>query len=197
MFKKSLLVAATILSAFTVNANEFYTVLGAGYSETDSDNASLDGTSYKLGFGYELDRQWYVEAGFQQLLDEKALPPTTNSQFENGFDAQGFYVAFLGKASAQNGELFYRVGVMTVDVEEVSYFDGSQSCAQGLGSEFTVATQTYTRCTYDDSMIAGVFGLGFDFRMGKNIMIRTEVEHLRGEDDIEINAAYIGVRYNF
>ena len=196
------------LCFFTVNllaAENLYGVASLGYSDFDSDFAveQPENAGYKLTLGYQVDRQWYVEFGFQQFADQSlqlSLPTTLNDaeNFEAKIQGNAVYAALLGKARGQLGELFYRLGVLNTDVRGQSLSVGSVLCNQGTATVFSVDSgEEYTLCDYDEGGIAGVVGLGFDFFLTARAMIRVEAEHIRGQDDLTINAVYVGLRYNF
>jgi len=163
--------------------SNFYGILSAGYAQSEVDDFELDKASYKFGIGYELNRQWYIEAGYQSLGEVNA-----GEQAElTGSDVAEFsavYLAALGKASGQFGELFYRAGVMRVDASVQSAT--ALSCPAGP-----------TVCRIDNSLLAGVLGLGFDFYIHHSTMLRFEVEYIKGEQDYTAAAAYLGLRLNF
>lgn len=186
------LFAILILSIFSFSASaerNIYGVLSAGYAQNEIDDFEFDKSSYKLGIGYELSRQWYIEAGFQSLGEQNA-----GEQFEQINDdvveIAGLYLSALGKARGQYGELFYRLGVMRADAEVQSV--ANLSCANS--PETAIENNV---CRIDDSLMAGVFGLGFDVFIHHSTMVRFEVEHIRGEQDFAASAAYIGIRLNF
>jgi len=200
MFKKlvfSLLASNLLATQVFAQQHEFYTVLGAGYSESKSQLVDDKGASYRFGVGYELHRQWNLELGYQQLINEEFQTPGANNNAKDGIEAGAIYLTLLGKASAESGELFYRIGALSIDIEEQQFHSESTTCSAGQGTSLTVGDQSYTQCSLDDTVIAGVIGIGYDVRISSNVLIRTEVEHIKGEDDVEFNAAYIGLRYNF
>jgi hypothetical protein len=194
------------LCFFTFNliaAEDIYGVVSLGYSNSEFAVEQPNNTSYKLTLGYQVDRQWYAEFGFQQLADQSlqlSLPTTLNEaqSYEPKIQATALYAALLGKARGQMGELFYRLGILKTDIRGQSLTAGSLVCKQGTATIFSVDSgEEYTLCDYDEGGIAGVVGLGFDFFLTARSMIRVEAEHIRGQNDLTINAAYIGLRYNF
>ncbi len=182
--------------------DKMYGVISGGYTESEFDLTKADTASYKFAVGYQFHRQWYLELGYQQLADEDlaSVLPTTLEEvdsFEPGLQGDALFAAFLGKAGNNMGELFYRVGILKADMKGQSLIPQG-SCEVGEGSDFALGTgENYTLCRYDDSNVAAVLGIGFDFYVGARSMVRFEVEHIRGENDLAINAAYLGVRYNF
>lgn len=197
------IVFLTLCTCNAIAADNLYGVFNLGYS--DAEFAMSDGKSatYKLGVGYQFDRQWYAEFGFQQLADEslqRDLPGTLEAaqNYQNGMKGIGLYAAVLGKASSQIGELYYRLGVLNTDIEGQSLLTGSAACELGVATEFNVASgDTFTLCDYDEGGVAGVIGIGFDFYLGTKTMLRAEVEHIQGQNDLQVSAGYIGIRYNF
>ena len=118
--------------------------------------------------------------------------------FESGMEGGALFAAFLGKASGNMGELFYRIGVLNTDIKSQQLLSGVTECELGQATSVNLgADGQYTYCQYDEGGIAGVVGLGFDFFIGPRTMIRAEVEHVSGENGLQVNAAYLGFRYNF
>lgn len=203
-----LLLCSFLLSFSSINVaaevGDIYALVGVGYAESDVNGLDSDETSYRLAVGYEFHRQWYVELGYNQLssgFDSKALPTTVQeaeSFNSGGVDASGLFLGFLGKASGASGELFYRLSVMTLSVKSDSVMNVNDSCDVGDQSTIVVDTgENYLFCSADESVIAGGLGLGFDFNLTNNWKFRLEYEHIRGEDDIQFNTAYAGIRYTF
>ena len=118
------------------------------------------------------------EAGYMNLFDY------TESNENGSVDAQSeaLYLAVLGKASSTTGELFYKLGVARVDV----------SATLSCGTDAVPAT-----CGYDEGLAAGLVGLGFDYYVSQNAMIRFEYTYLGGEDSFSTNMLNLGLRYNF
>lgn len=198
-----LIVLFTIMMCHQAQATDkMYGVFSAGFTDSEFDLSKAENASYKFAVGYQFDRQWYLELGYQQLADEDLVTVMPASladvdAFEPGLQGDALFAAFLGKAGNQMGELFYRVGIMRADMKGQSLISEGQ-CEVGVGNDFALATgENFTLCSYDESNIAGVLGIGFDFFVGARSMVRLEVEHIRGENDLAINAAYLGFRYNF
>lgn len=180
-----------------------YGVSTIGAANTEFSSADLTSMSYKLGIGYQIERQWYFEAGFQKLANDSLATelPSSMAQLQDGsmpLDATALYAAFLGKAAGPAGELFYRVGLLKTDTKGQQVLQGEQSCALGKGTSIALsAEETYTFCEFDEGGIAGVIGIGFDFFIGPRTMLRTEIEYIKGENNFTASAAYLGLRYNF
>lgn len=202
-FTRLLCVALTLcFIPQTFATEDVYGVVSVGYSETDFDLNGVDGATYKFAVGYQIHPQWYAELGFQQLADEsftRQIPTDLSAvdSFNPGMEGNAIFASLLGKASSSMGELFYRVGVLNADVKSQSLLVGT-SC--DLGSYTAVSLETgenYALCEYDEGVIGGVFGIGFDYFIGVNMMVRTEIEHIKGEHGLEASSGYIGIRYNF
>lgn len=197
------MITLCFFSANLLAAEDLYGVVSLGYSDSDFAVEHPQNAGYKLTLGYQVDRQWYAEFGFQQLADQSlqlSLPTTLNDaeNFEEEVQINAIYAALLGKARGRLGELFYRLGVLKTDVRGQSLSAGALLCNQGTATVFSVDSgEEYTLCDYDEGGIAGVVGLGFDFFLTARAMIRVEVEHIKGQNDLTINAAYVGLRYNF
>lgn len=195
----------TLTGIFSQNAfsdGDLYGVVAGGYGKTDFETNDVDHGAYKFGIGYQFDRQWYAEFGYQQLANQSLVDtlPTTSlglEETEFGLKANAIYAAVLGKAGSRTGELFYRLGVMNIDVEGQHLSDTGQ-CDFGDTRMFSVDGDAQMAvCEYDEGVFGGVIGIGFDFYLGVNVMLRTEVEHITGENGLKHNAGYIGLRYNF
>ncbi|MDF2180049.1 outer membrane beta-barrel protein [Aliiglaciecola sp. CAU 1673] len=179
-----------------------YGLLTLGYADADQGQASEKGMGYSFAMGYELNKQWVVELGFQQLLDEDgAVPPNASAPLgeSDTFKADALFVAMLGKASSSMGTLFYRVGLMSAKVESRTFLASTDSCDRGV--EQVIAPQadasSFLSCTVDDTHMAGMLGLGFDFRLAPSFYLRTEIQHIRGEEDFQANTLQLGLRYDF
>ncbi|GGD69177.1 outer membrane beta-barrel protein [Lacimicrobium alkaliphilum] len=180
---------------------DMYGLLGLNYAEADQEEITAKGPGYSFAMGYEFHRQWFVELGYQQVIDEEtdALTPTNlGSEDTNSVTGDAIYAAVLGKAASQAGTLFYRLGVMSIKWQADSYLPEGGECASGARSQIAVnATLNATRCAVDDTVLAGVVGLGFDFTLTETVDLRLEAQHIRGEDDLQVNLVQLGVRYNF
>ena len=196
-------VACLLTSPLSMATENIYGIFSAGFTDAEFDTNSTDGASYKLGLGYQFHRQWYLEMGYQQLADEgmaTRLPATVEEaqNFRPGMEGNALFLAFLGKASNKMGELFYRVGVVKADVKGQKLLDGQTECNLGAANTITVTGgQDYTLCQYDEGSVGGLIGIGFDFFVTPRAMLRVEIEHIRGENELSVNAAHIGFRYNF
>lgn len=177
------LVVFCCASVSSVQATEnLYAVISAGYADSEFAQYSGGSVAYKLAMGHEFHPQWYVEGGYQRLASDEA----DAGDLLIGLEGDALFISVLGKASSREGELFYRLGAMRADL---------------TGYRLESSTCDNAPCTiesaYDDGIIAGAVGIGFDWYVGLNTMVRFEVEHISGEDSFQSNAAYIGFRYNF
>lgn len=178
-----------------------YFLIAPSFNDVEVSEASSSGAGLALAFGTEIHPQWYAEVGFNLAASdfEQLSAPTSlqDSELTAGIDAAGAYFSFLGKATGQSGELFYKLGVMTIGYETSTRIAGEQSCNEGQQTQYPVSDGTVTQCDFDDTAIAGVIGAGFDFFVGYRGQIRFQVEHVRGDNDVQINSAQLGYRYNF
>mgnify|MGYP000064816114 FL=1 len=197
------LLLGRFLSLHSLAADNLYTVFSAGYSNLDLSEESNDGLNYKIAFGYQIDPQWYVEAGYQQLIHDKLYVtevPNADDVINGESVQQGdaLFLAFLGKASGPMGELFYRLGVLKTDLRGQQLLAGDLACEMGSKNSLMIANYgAATLCDYDESGVAGVIGLGFDYFIDTRTMLRGEIEYIKGQDNLTVTAATIGVRYNF
>jgi hypothetical protein len=197
------LVLSWILSLQTLAADNLYTVFSVGYSDVEFDQDSNKGLGYKMAFGYQIDPQWYVEAGYQQLIHDKLysteLPSAAdvaNAEVVQQGDA--LFLSFLGKASSPTGELFYRLGLLKTDIRGQQLLAGVRECEFGQANVLAITDfGTATMCDYDESGVAGVLGIGFDYFVGARTMLRAEIEYIKGQDNLTVTTANIGLRYNF
>ena len=194
------LLGTLLLSANLQAADNLYSLVSVSYSELDYAAQSFDDINYKFALGYQIDRQWYAEFGYQQLVDQDAaqLAPETSQQaddFEGQAQGDALYAALLGKAASEMGELFYKIGVMKIDIKGQALVESEQSCSLGQASPLQSAN--YQVCDYDEGSVAGIFSLGFDFYLSEKTMLRTEVEYIKGQDKLEATLVQVGIRYNF
>lgn len=190
-------------TASAIELQGIYAVASAGYVESDVNNVDDDDNGFGVAVGYQFHRQWYAEIGFKQLASgyKQAPQPGTvqvAENFSSGTDASTIYLSVLGKARGTLGELYYRLSVMNLSVQNDTVSSGNNTCDIGNGSQFQVSTgEDYTLCEADESTIAAGIGLGFDFNVSKSSMVRFEFEHIRGKSDIQLNTITLGYRYNF
>jgi|GEM_PF-217040 len=192
--KQAMALIATLSGLIgSANADSFYGVFSVGYVQNDNQTMEVNSPSYKLGVGYQIAPQWYIETGFQ-LLAEENVDSTELAIDEQQLEASGIFIAALGKAVGQSGELFYRVGVMKADLK--GQYQATGPC-QSNAQLSTVGGDGLTVCRFDDGILAGVVGLGYDFYISPSLLVRAEAEHIRGESDYSANAFYVGLRVNF
>ncbi len=183
MIKKLATLACCVSLTFCAQATEkMYGVVTSGYTDLKFVGQELDNANYALALGHQFKRQWYAEAGIRELIDDKGEM--------SSMKASSLYLAVLGKAGHQVGELFYKFGVMKIDVEGYAPVDEGK-CSLGDVSSIT------GRCEYDEGILGGMVALGFDYHMSLKTMVRLELEHIRGENDFKANVINLGIRYNF
>ena len=177
MFRSAIVASALCLGLVTANVEateKMYAVVSAGYADSEFAQYSDGSAAYKLAIGHQIHPQWYVEGGYQKIATDDSDSATAL----DSLDGDALFLSVLGKASSRDGELYYRLGIMRADL---------------VGNQ----TVDDTIQPYDNGVLAGVVGVGFDWYVGLNTMVRFEVEHISGEDSFQSNAAYIGFRYNF
>lgn len=191
-------IASLVIATSSAATEDLYLIIGGGYTDLKTDLGESSGGSYRLGVGYQIHPQWYMELGYQQLAGDKVgVDPEVGAGFESELDGDALYAGFLGKASGRTGELFYRLGVLNTDIKGRSVL-AEGNCVNGSPMPAVVgASDGLVLCEFDEGGVAGVFGVGFDFYLGTHTMLRTEIEHIRGEHGLSTNAAYLGLRYNF
>jgi len=171
-----------LFSPCSIATENIYGVISGGFADSEFSASSVDGASYKFAIGHQFHPQWYVEAGYQRIADEGG--DANSLAYTEILEGDALSISVLGKAGSRQGELFYRLGLMRADMMG---YTASADCSADC-VEFD---------SYDDAVFAGVVGIGYDWYIGLNSMIRFEVEHIAGEDSLQVNAAYIGFRYNF
>lgn len=198
-----LLVVGIFFSVQVLSAERNYAIFSLGFSDLEYSAQETDGMAYKLGIGHQFHPQWYIEAGYQQLINESLFVSEmpSASQFENGdskLQADALFVALLGKASGRMGELFYRLGLLKTDIRGQQLFTGEHTCDVGQANLVQMDTNAVnTICDYDNSGVAAVMGLGFDYFIGARTMLRSEVEYIKGSDNLTVTTLSVGIRYNF
>lgn len=171
------------LSLPTAATERMYGTIGVGYADTEFSQQTKDGMTYNLAIGHQFMSQWYVELGYQQIVDEQ--------ENAESMKADALYLAVLGKAGSYNGELFYKLGVMNADVAGVELMGESGGCDVGE------SVADLGQCRYDEGSLAGLIGLGYDYHLGLRSMLRLEYNYIAGENDLKAHIVNIGFRYNF
>lgn len=185
-------VMALAFCCWPVFATGFVSV-GAGWSTTDINPVSKDATGWRASVGYSIHPQWDVEVGYLSLLSGKTIP----SGAEHGqisLDADVYYLGLLGKAGNETGELFYRVGVGQANVASQPSEDGDIGCNGGSGS---IVDRTNVYCGFDESYLAMILGLGFDYYFTDHLAIRFEGDYLFGENDTKSTKASVSLKVFF
>ncbi|GGW87144.1 outer membrane beta-barrel protein [Alteromonas halophila] len=173
--------ASLLLSGQALATEKMYGTVGVGYSDSEFSEQSLDGTGYNLAVGHQFHPQWYVEAGYLQLLDDVSQ--------DSGMETGALYLAILGKASSLQGELFYKLGIAKADI------NGSEAPSEA--GECRLGGLQSGACRFDEGIVAGMVGLGYDYNIGMRSMLRFEYTYLAGEEDFSTHYVGIGFRYNF
>ena len=179
------IITATLLSlscylvSVVAHANS-YGIISLGYSDVDVGKVSDKSIGYSAALGYQIHRQWYVEMGYLNLVDSK--------EDSYSASAKGPYLSFLGKAGNEKGELFYKLGIASIDKSE-AYIPQDDMCGNTV--------ETASLCQSNEQIVAGIVGLGFDLFVGTRAMLRTEYVYIGGKDDFSSNSVSLGFRYNF
>lgn len=184
----------TFSAASEANQRNFYVVASAGYATNEIGDDTHDELSYKLNLGYVLGEQWAVEFGFQGLGDSALSNSEILADSATDYSVSGFKLSALGKAGNQHGELFYRLGVAQIETDTSFALAGS---ACNTGSMLVTAQADSVICSANESVTAGVIGLGFDFYVTRSLLLRAEIEHIQGSRDYAAQSFLLGLRYNF
>lgn len=162
-----------IFNAHSASTN--YGIASVGYSDFEFTNVENSGLTYSVAFGRQIHRQWYAEVGYLNL--------TNDSDNDTKLSGDALYLAVLGKANSQYGELYYKLGVASVDIASTRYCGNSEFSGDA--------------CSFDEGVVAGIAGLGFDYYVGLKSMVRLEYIYLGGEDNLSTHLVSLGFRYNF
>jgi hypothetical protein len=184
-----LLVACALTSISAQAVDRLYGVAGVGYGDGDLDGATASGVSYRFAIGHRYHRQWNLELGYQNIVDDEA------NGLGEGLSAKAITLSALGKAANRDGELFYRIGLAHIDISGQALADNDGVCA--AGSAIGTVADVGTFCGIDENVFGGVVGLGYDAYVGLNSMVRIEGEYIYGESEFSAGAMYIAFRYNF
>lgn len=175
-----LALTAGLLSLPVQATDKMYGVVGSGYGDAEYGNGDVGSANLFMGLGHQFAPKWYVEGGYKRLFDE--------TEDNTNLKADSLYLAILGKAANQYGELYYKLGVVSADISGKQVVT-TEGCAAG--------EQSGVFCEYDDGVFGGLVGLGFDMNIARNSMLRFEYEYIGGEDDLSVSQFNIGFRYNF
>ncbi|MEW9799688.1 outer membrane beta-barrel protein [Alteromonas sp. CYL-A6] len=176
-----LLCALSLVSLSASATEKMYAVAGVAFNDMDFSEQDESGVGYTLAIGHQFHPQWYVEAGYLKLMDD--LSDT------DGLEGDALYLAVLGKASSRQGELFYKLGVARADIQGREAALADDSCALGSAQGGT--------CYFDEGVIAGLVGLGFDYHLTMQSMVRLEYTYLGGEESFSSHWVNLAFRYNF
>ncbi len=158
--------------------SNLYGVVNVGYGKVDTAYEGQSDVSFSAALAYQFHRQWYAEGGYVVQMDKHTETDSLSSK--------GPYFALLGKAGNEQGELYYKVGIAYLDVQQ-SFFEGEQPSCEGDG----------TNCEYQEQLFAGLVGLGFDYYLSKRVQLRMEYTYFAAKNDFSAHLTNVGVRYNF
>ncbi len=173
---------------------ELYGVVSTGFVSNELANTELDKFSYKLAVGYELEKQWSLEFGYQSM-GEDVLSPQELTLNNQSVEVNALSLSALGKASNRHGELYYRIGVLNVDSSQ-TFLKAGLPCSENE-STLTLVSDSLSICQTSNSEVAAVLGRGFDFYLHHSTLVRFEVEGIKGADDYSAYGVFIGFRLNF
>lgn len=176
-----------LISQQSFAIEKMYGVAATSYSDLEFSNVTDESAGYKLVLGHQFHKQWYVEAGYYQLADVKAVGSSS------ALKANALYLGVLGKASHPVGELFYRLGAANLDLQQGQLTD-AESCTSGsqIDSQGGVLL-----CGSDETIAAGILGIGFDYYVATKTFVRFEAEYIVGQDSFKSTVLTLGLRYNF
>lgn len=205
-------ISMVVLSFSNEALANLYVTAGAYYSKAE--NASdQSGPGSSIGIGYELNPNWSIEFGYDQLIDEDGAKPylidypkTINLGFDDPYQNKGLILSALGKTQIDStSTLFYRAGLMQSDIRQSVYSQGQQVCkgkpsdqrsylfVDAQGATF----QSATGCEYKQKSTDFMFGLGLQSDFSKQWFGRIEALHLVADKGESITAAKISIGYKF
>lgn len=170
-------------------ANALVSTVGGSATVTQD----LGAYTGRLFVGYRLNDKWSVEGGFFRSGDFK-LSATGRSgagvtySLNGAIDTQGVDLSavYFPMATKANREGFFlRGGVHSSSVE--------------FSSSLVTGGQT-TNSSSKDSGMGYLFGIGYDWRLGKDAFVRTSITRLMklgGESDSDANYYAVGVGMSF
>ncbi len=207
----SLLMSSVFVYSAASQAN-FYINTGAYYSKVEKpiDQQGLGGS---IGIGYELNKSWSAELSYDNLIDETGKKPYSLNQKDpvsldwgNAYQHKGFTLSALGKTEINPAAtLFYRIGVISSDIDYTHYTLGKTDCGTAayntINQSFTStdgkSVQHTTACSYEDTSTDLVLGLGVETDFTKELFGRIEVVHFFANKGEAITAAKLSVAYKF
>lgn len=213
MLNKSFTVcaAACIFLATPLSAHELTATAGANYSKTEQPFDNKDVGS-SLSLGYSINPQWSVELSYDQYNDETARGPNSFTAANNGikhqYKSKGVAISALGKTSfADNALLFYRAGVTRQSVEEALFQSGTtQACARldAYRAFYTLSdgvdpakSLRFSECMWKGSVTQAMLGLGAEWTLASNWLVRAEALHVFSGKGQAIDALKLSFGYRF
>lgn len=185
-----LLLVSLLFSGASVAIEKMYGVVSTGYSDVEFNERAEESFGYKILLGHQFHPKWYVETGYLKIAD------VGNEQSEDNdfLKADGLYLGVLGKASSPVGELFYRVGAARIDVVALEPTNAEGGCSLGSLSPMMNGE---VLCRYDEGVLAGILGLGFDLAVAEKLFVRLDADYIRGRHGLDTGMISLGLRYNF
>jgi len=193
---------ALTVSGFPASAELFdksYVVVASQYSNIDLDFTDEGQAGVTLAFGTEIEKKWNVEFGYSFMADNYKLPGDLSAVTAGqsmGIDASAWHAAFLGKARGNSGVLFYKIGLMHSSFESAAVVE-QESCSRGVAIAPTETVNGPVICQIDESSIAGLVGMGFDYNVTEGSQVRFNVDYVFGENSLQATLFQVGYRYNF
>lgn len=207
----SLLFATAVVYSSVCHAG-FYVNTGVYFSKAEKP-IDQQGTGSSLGIGYQVNDSWSAEFSYDNLIDETGKKPYATNQkdplqinWDNAYQNKGFILSALGKTAINPAAtLFYRIGVMSSDVDFTKYSLGENDCGtaayqssnQSFPSINGKSVQHTTACSYKDQSTDFLLGLGVETKLTDNWFGRIEANHFFANKGEAITAAKISIGYRF
>lgn len=191
MLKKNLLVSILAVAGLMIGASasaQVYVGATAGQSKWNDDckattKCDTSSTAYKVFGGYNIDKNFAVEASYFSLGKISATASVGQTTASAEVKGNGFEIAGVAKHDfTEEFGGFAKLGVARVKADANSVVPGLASFSQD-----TTSTQP-------------VFGLGVTYKISKEIALRGEFESRRaklGNDKETVNNFSVGVQYSF
>ncbi|MFZ6819960.1 outer membrane beta-barrel protein [Undibacterium sp. Ji22W] len=192
MLKKKWFVSLMLLAGLTVGASvsaQVYVAGTVGQAKWNADctqsGVSCDntGSSYKVIGGYNLDKNFALEASYFSLGKMRA---TANLGSISGVaEAKGTGFEFAGVVKRDFNEDF--AGFAKFGLARVSV-------------DTTASVPSLVKMDTDTNSTQPVFGLGLTYKVSKEVALRGEVETRRvkiGDEKSAVNNFSVGVQYTF
>jgi OOP family OmpA-OmpF porin len=182
--KKTILLAALMLSATTAFAGTGYAGVSAGSSTQklsfDGESGSKDTAGFKAFAGYQINPSFGIEGGYVHFGDAKESEDGATVSIK----PKSFYAALTGTAPmSPQFNLFAKLGIARTETTMFASFDGESG-------------------EVDVSDTSPMVGIGAEYKFSQTMSVIAEYEHfgkVAKESDMNLKASMvsIGLRISF